>query len=850
MLADRTSSFENYLRERKAMMDRARLSTAAEPQNQGAPMEKLGTGPSKTAKASAPCIELLEVISYDEKATAATQPLTPMESHSWSVSSNSIIMNTYPGDLDDHQQDECDQQQQEQGEDQPVDTEARQRDCGATRTSRHFAYGSPAKKSILSYSSDASGLFSPLYEVTSAHVNVFKSTRKPLPKAGKTPRFGNLSYKKVSIKGGCDSLKTERTSNASQPFAKTPPDTVLSFDFSMERSCTPTNQSATRCTTTCSDVTRRDTAVTSIRPARTFEAFMRGEWQLDRVSLHSESSSTEALCGQQFLGLSVDTNDENRIEGPVDSPPSTCIERRQYNDDPELLDAIIEVQDAVDRNGNAIIVLREICPKTLKDDTDADAQSETLRGDFGIDVRGLRRRNSPLIDLTCCTDRVPPRSRNSPLIDLTCCTDRAPPTHKESVDTQPESYEGFCGIDVMEFKRRNKQVIDLTCCTDSEVLSFKMPHQAKFNQILSVQRQLSSTETQLSCAETPLSYVYSLLSDTSQYLKWDRVLPFQGMMGSTKHPLLVLSEHFRDMRDMTELQLAKARLTPNQHEEVLSPNDIMQHFNDRFKGWSIQRTRNGMILVYQGDDYLSGSDSTESAGMRSIECSSESSDVDESIDKEKIGEFDSEVIADTDLRAVMKITNNGEDVSIIFPAMSFDTIDEEESDDGLGSEMEALLGLQTQLESAMHVATTLTPRRFPLELTSPFAEHLYSKDSSMASFGEVAENTENSSNGGDKCKRRKRRSPRRLKVEFDDDIQEYLYMNDISNGTEETPRKRKASSPRKRTFLGDFLGVCQDVAEELSFSCVAMSGICSRSARAKSSKRPSKKKNSKSHISP
>jgi hypothetical protein len=827
MPADYTSSFENYCRERKAMMDRARHST----EDEGA---TVGRTSSKRATKEAYCTELLEVISHDEKATAATQPLTPMASHSWSLSSNSIILKTYPGDLlDPPYYADTDQQEEEE------EREEARHDCDDTKTSRQSVHGSPAKKSILSYSSDSSGLFSPLYEVTSANVNVFQSTRKPLPKAGKTPRFGNLSYKQVAGKNAGDSLKTERTSNASQHFYKTPSDT-LSFDFSMERPRTPGADRAEQCSTshfstTCSDVTRREIAK-SIGPVRTFEAFMRGEWQLDRISLPSKSSSsTEAQCGQPILDTSVDTNDENRIEGRIDSPTSTCLQPGQFKDDPELLDAIIEVKDSVDRNGNAVIVLREICPKTFTETT--STKKETHKEDLGSHVMELKQRNKLVIDLTDCADSAP----------------------KPATDRQKQSHEGNFGVDVMELKRRNKSVIDLTCCTDSEVLSFtmpyridltscvdsealsfKMPHQTKYEQILSAQRQLSY-------AETPRSYVYNILSDTSHYLKWDRV-PLQGKIGSTKHPLLVLSEHFREMSDMTQQQLAKARLTPN-HHEVLSPGDIMQHFNDRFKGWSIQRTKLGTILVYQGDEYSSsGSVNTESATMhsRSIECSSEIFVAEESTDKEKVsGGFDSEVIDDMELRAVMKITNDGEDVSFIFPAISFDTIDEAESDDGLGYEMEALLGLQTQLRSAMHVATTLTPTRFPLELTSPFAEDLfeedlYSKDSSMASFGEVAENTENSSGGVTKCKRGRRRLPRCLKVQFNDDIQEILYVSEINDG-ENIPNRRKAYA-RKRSFIGEFLGICQDVAEELSFSCIALSGICSNSSRTKASQRPTKKK--------
>jgi hypothetical protein len=725
-----TTSFENYCRERKAMVDRTR---------QRSPL-KNGISPKREKKKSQHT-ELVEVISCDEMATAATQPLTPMASHSWSISSNSIIMNSYPGDDQEY----------------PTQQEGEGRhDCNTAELVLHSLHESPVKKAILSYTSDSAGMFSPLYEVTSEHTNVFKSTRKPLPKAGKTPRFGNLAYKKATNKNAGDSLKTERTSNATKHIPVNPGDT-LSFDFSMEQVARHTNPlphcSGNLFITTDADECRKETSK-QVSPLRTFEAFIRGEWQLEKVSMNSMSSSTEAVFDQQ-LDTSVDENDENR----ADSPNNPCIQQEPSTDDQEFLDAVIEVKDSFDADGNAIIVLTEICPKSRKDATDL----ATRRGSFGVDI--------------------------------------------------------------MDLKQRNKPVIDLTCCTDSEVLGFNMPYHTKLEQILSAQRRLS-------LAESPMSFVHDLFSDTSQYLKWDRV-PLQGAIGSAKHPLLVLSEHFRDMNDMTERQLAKARLTPY---ETQSPINIVHQLNDRFHGWSLQRATYGMVLVYRGEDNSSTRTDSEFAKARSrfFGCSNENGHflVQESRDdEEEMSVFNSEVIDDTELRAVMKITNDGEDVSIIFPAISFDTMNDEDSDDGLGNEVEALFELQTQLQSAMDVATTLTPTRFSLELSSPFADQLYSKDSSMASFSEVdvACSAE--------CKRGRRRLSRRRKVQFSDDVQEFLYVNEIKD---EIP-KRKASS-RKRTFVGELIGICQDVAEEFSFSCIKLSGsVCGKPSRT----RPGKNRRSK-----
>jgi len=97
---------------------------------------------------------VLEIVSCDE-----TEPMSVVDgSHSWSLSSNSIITSW----LLDHDDDSLESDQ------------------------------SPIKKSIQSYTSDRT--FSPVYEVTGEAENVFKESRQPLPKPGRTPKFGNLEY--------------------------------------------------------------------------------------------------------------------------------------------------------------------------------------------------------------------------------------------------------------------------------------------------------------------------------------------------------------------------------------------------------------------------------------------------------------------------------------------------------------------------------------------------------------------------------------------------------------------------------------------------------------------------------
>ena len=133
------STYERYLRERKATVDKHRFT-------------------EKSRSMSEVVDDILEIISTDEdvlrkEANQETSLLTTQSSHAtWSLSS-SAIMKSWDDDDDENER--------------------------------------AIPKSIQSYTSP---VFSPLYEVRPEQQNVFQENRQPLPKAGQTPKVRNLCY--------------------------------------------------------------------------------------------------------------------------------------------------------------------------------------------------------------------------------------------------------------------------------------------------------------------------------------------------------------------------------------------------------------------------------------------------------------------------------------------------------------------------------------------------------------------------------------------------------------------------------------------------------------------------------
>lgn len=178
-----------------------------------------------------------------------------------------------------------------------------------------------------------------------------------------------------------------------------------------------------------------------------------------------------------------------------------------------------------------------------------------------------------------------------------------------------------------------------------------------------------------------------------------------------------------------------------------------------------------------------------------------------------------DLLRDSELRAVMKLTRDGEDVSTLFPSFSFDSYMAScESDDGLNSEIGALQALEVDLRQEIETAVAVDSTILP-PLTSPIQTPVatqYSYDSSIAIFCAAVHDDSSSCSGEDSmpCIRR---------VHFNEEVQEFIFFNEIRN----EPRRGRGTVTED-TFLDDVIGVFEDLLDELSFACVSVSRAMDR----------------------
>ena len=171
-----------------------------------------------------------------------------------------------------------------------------------------------------------------------------------------------------------------------------------------------------------------------------------------------------------------------------------------------------------------------------------------------------------------------------------------------------------------------------------------------------------------------------------------------------------------------------------------------------------------------------------------------------------------DLLLDSELRAVMKITKDGEDASTLFPSVSFDSFMATcDSDDGLDDELVALEMLEVDLRQEMDTATELA--LLPM-LTSPI--HTYSTDSSIDHFCAILDVS--STLSGDKHNS----TPITRKVHFNDEVEEFLFVNEIL-GDDPKPENNP-----EETFADEIFAVLDDILDEISFACIAAANAMDR----------------------
>jgi len=215
-------------------------------------------------------------------------------------------------------------------------------------------------------------------------------------------------------------------------------------------------------------------------------------------------------------------------------------------------------------------------------------------------------------------------------------------------------------------------------------------------------------------------------------------------------------------------------------------------------------------------------------------------------ENEESSDKEDSVVGDTELRAVMKLTNDADDISALFPTFSYDSQCYCDSNDGLDRELGNLMASEVSLRKEMELAMTVDPTASPCfgsAMNTPAASTGFSVDTSMANLGEVNEcefSSDSSmadfegvssarsslSPAADKELEEEDEDSTRRVVRFDDNIQEHIFENHSGDDPEWTKSGRWCSE--EETFLDEIVGVFEDLIDELGTLCVTTSKALDR----------------------
>lgn len=188
------------------------------------------------------------------------------------------------------------------------------------------------------------------------------------------------------------------------------------------------------------------------------------------------------------------------------------------------------------------------------------------------------------------------------------------------------------------------------------------------------------------------------------------------------------------------------------------------------------------------------------------------------------------LLQDKELLAVMKLTKDGEDASLLFPTFSYDSMyDICDSDDGLSGEMDALSNLEGHLRTEMEDALKLDPkllRRLPV--ISPI-HTLSSETTTTTSCSEAAGYlTDTTSVTQETASTREAKSFR--KVTFNDNVQEYLFISEmceLSPSDEQSPsgdQKPRVPPGVYEATVDEIISIVDDFLDEIGSVCTSAIG--------------------------
>lgn len=782
-----SGSYESYCRERKA--SRSRIQLGANPVTDGDELDH----------------PLIEIQSRDEDDDSGTRikknrrrtPDTVPTAASWSVSSKSIINSWYE----------------------------------PTTSSSTFE----TTKTISSYASNKD-VFSPLYEVTMEHTNVYEQNGLSLPRPGQTPRFGKLAYK-------CTNTLTPKQADTPKQEARRLPGEVSSrkvreqWQQLQDKSRrllgpkTPLSAQPSTRTNPPSITTRKfKSSLSESRSSKTFDSYRRGEWKLDAVGRSPDSTLTldpivqvpastsqsteqnitnvtprildgEDRCGGQVASCSSVRVEEPRDEQvgvvfahrrtlpcsrdemsqPQNSGPDSTMEEDQSTSDLSIVDVTRFSEQDIGCDRVPLLVERKTQPSATAKGSLSQATREALSTPNLFEKSKSiwsAENNGADDDIETTTSNI--------LIDVTQASHNLD-------DVNDEGYDPFPGRSAHSDALSNP----LTETTQEELLSVYAPsaeqiYQSIVERSIKEKRRLTpkaSKAITVSLATEDLKPVVFL---SNQFLSFPST--YQHRVAMTSNHTQVGTDH----ADSGNRSVAEGKMSRRRNEMFPTEN------------------HNGALAISENNvGATPPRESGDGRPDRSRLGELELPDLNAICLRDTESDFSSVDIQDDELRAVMQITNGGENASVIFPTFSCDTIPECHSDDGLSNEVSALSHMQEELENTMKVANSVSPRSMPFSLTSPLVFGS-STDSSMADFRDMSTSSTSDVFGSEASNRKS--LPFVKKVQFKDEIQELLYVHDIEVA-EDTPRSQHPSS-----CIEGFFSTFDNMIDDFSNVCVACSG--------------------------
>jgi hypothetical protein len=754
-----TTTYENYCRERKAVLNRERAQ-------------------GRRSNSSEIVDGILEVISGDqsptEQAATYTSTMTTQTSASWSLSSNTIVTAWPSWNSEDD-------------------------DEGAHTV----------QKSIQSYTSQ---LFSPLYEVTMDQHNVFQENRRPLPKAGQTPKFGNLCYSLLTQLSDDQNLPEH---NSEWPDAYEP--VIPSSKVSATAALSPAKKSyepllsmtSTKVTTRFAKATKRISSPTNtmlplnkldkkaIEYARMhferrslpekydYDVYARNDWTLESLT----SSGSGELSLEPLLEAFA-----------AETPPFEFMDTAPLDEDEGSSDGQVK-KEAEKDNAVTLSVKNESASEHKIDGGSLDAQVQNAGKDNAVTSR-VENESTSDHTIISVVEPAPERFVNDMLHKSFTSLCRitldamVTPSLFHAIDTSQlplrplftQSRHSSNPLRDFVLGQETVKNQDKNCC---EIVSMVPPSSKALTYLLGDQRNCQLTVQSLSCPSSEADSSCFMLDPEAFCIRlsnWRQTRTKQGALPEDSESINDEIEHLiaphndglvRDCAlDTTKLSLLFSSTSEDITDSQTPHSASNEIFDDDDR---VVLHPSALSLIASG----------EGAGI------SVNTDV---------------LLKDDELRAVMKLTNDGEDASTLFPSFTYDSSIACESDDGLVDELGALELFGDDLRKTLDIAMAAVDSTLLPPLTSPIQTPVptLSSDSSMANFADVHDVSPNYSGDG------RRSTPFVRRVHFNDEVQEFLFVNEIGD----EPRRGNEADD---TFLDEVMGVFEDLLDELSFACVSAS---------------------------